>query len=221
MLLTDLLPTLFDGVVLRLTRRPLLPLERDGILTALVNSVGESVMRRVRSKSTRGIVYSGEIGEITTEDRFSDDWVSRTEIIEAMARSSGLDRELSEFALFLIENRVERLGPNGGSIVEIGKIHPAEARSEPEGDPFARLLYQLSDRDERSFELGRGWFSWRAPRHRHRNVVEISQIAAGFRVPRSYSITLCDGLAFRKKVLSRTVVILKPPAANEEASPSV
>jgi hypothetical protein len=221
MFLTDLLPTLFDGVVLRLTRRPLLALERDGILTALANSVGESVMRRVRSQSTRDIVYPGEIGEITTKDRFSDDWVSRTEIIEAMARSSGLDRELSEFALFLIENGVDRLGPNGGSIVEIGRIYPAEARSEPEGDPLARLLYQLSDWNERSFELGWGSFSWRAPRSRHRNVVEISQMAAAFRVPRSYSITLSDGLAFRKNVFSRTLVILRPPAANEEASRSV
>ncbi|MGV7216185.1 hypothetical protein [Bradyrhizobium sp. UFLA05-112] len=212
MFLTDLLPTLFDGFVLRLTRRPLLPIERDAVLTALVNCVGESVMRRVRSGSE--LNASGEITQISTADHFSDDWTSRMEIVEAIERSSGLGRELSELALFLIETSLDkRLGSDGDSIVEIGMVHIAEPRPPtPEVDIVQRLLSELSSVTASQLDHFRlALPGWSAARERTQRQLETLQIVASFRAPLSYSIVLSDGLAYKKKVISRVDVVLEPP----------
>jgi hypothetical protein len=99
MLLDDLLPSLFDSAVLRLTQRALLPVERSAVLTALVSSIAESVLRRIRSQEADKNFSSSEISDIETIDRFSDTRMSRAEIIEGISTSSDLDQALSEFAL--------------------------------------------------------------------------------------------------------------------------
>ncbi|MDH2400180.1 hypothetical protein QCM77_09545 [Bradyrhizobium sp. SSUT18] len=109
-----------------MTRRALLPVERNAVLTALVNSIGESVLRRIRSLEADKNFSPSEISDIETIDRFSDSRMSRAEIIEGIANSSGLDHALSEFALFLMEVRLDvALGLGSASVVGIGSIRAA------------------------------------------------------------------------------------------------
>jgi hypothetical protein len=152
--LLDLLPSLFYSAVLQLTRRPLLSVERNALLAALVNSIGESVMRRARDarghrkigqKSAKSAPAtpnddttsaSDDVTYIETFDRFSDEWIPRVKIIENMECSSGLDRRLSEFALFLIESRLDLLLSTGSPIiVGIGHVSPAKSMNEVRPSP--------------------------------------------------------------------------------------
>lgn len=116
-LLSNLLPPLFDAAVEALTRKKLLASERQGVLVALVNSIGTAVDRRAREGKKE------RIPEIETADRFSDEWISRSEIVYGIEDSSGLDQSLSELALTLIEASVEtRASVKPVNIVGIGKI---------------------------------------------------------------------------------------------------
>jgi hypothetical protein len=121
LLLIDLLPPLFDSAVQRLTRKPLLRVEREAILTALVNSIGESVMRRMRGADERE-----GIAKIVTADRFADEWMARSEILEGIERSSGVSRALADLAMFLIEYRLDTALNNHDnrevSIIGVGTI---------------------------------------------------------------------------------------------------
>jgi hypothetical protein len=202
MLLSDLLPALFDLVVLDTTGRALLPVEREGILDALVNCVGESVMRQARASA--GDI---EIQTIITDDRFSDKWISRTEVVGMMGQSSGLARELSEFALVLIESRLDvSIGDNGATISEIGTFHISSpspqmllklddyTRKWWLGDEFpfsARLT--LQEGIPSPFWLFRGW-----RRGSTSHLLEKALLFSSFRRSTPYNITLSKGLAYTR-----------------------
>jgi hypothetical protein len=122
----------------QVTRRRL-PVERSAILTALINSIGESVRRRVGDP-----LGSIPTPEITTSDRFTDEWMPRIEIIEANEQSSGFDRALSEFALFLMESRVDLLLSAGTiSIIGIGQIRANSSLQEM--SPTTQEIFQRLD----------------------------------------------------------------------------
>jgi hypothetical protein len=200
LLLDDLLPTLFDAAVLGVTGKALLPIERDAILTALVNSVGECVMRRLRNAGTEETAQ--EISVLETIDRFSDGLVSRVEIIEGIANSSGLDRACSELALFLMEARLDvELGRGEVAIAGIGSMratHPDRAQADT-----ARLHRRIDEiLDKPVAAPGSGLMTllgWPTDNRERRLLYEAQSIAM-FRNPVPCRIILAAGLAFKKEV---------------------
>jgi len=199
--LTDLLPSLFDSAVMRLTRRPLLPTEREAILTALVNSVGEAVLRRARQEGSSS--KPQEITAIDTFDRFSDEWMSRLEIVEGIHHSSGLGPTLSELALFLIESRLDLLlsTQDQTAIVGIGQIIPA--RSMLEIHPKAQEVFDLLYKAFNAASAPTGWrdglrrFLRLEDERPARCLVEKAQVISTLRQPLSYKIHLWESLAFK------------------------
>ncbi|MCC8960197.1 hypothetical protein H8B02_44380 [Bradyrhizobium sp. Pear77] len=206
MLLSDLLPALFDLVVLHSTGRALLSIEREGVLDALVNCVAESVMRQVRASDG-----DTQVGSIITDDHFSDKWISRTEIVDMLGQSSGLPRELSEFALVLIESRLDvRIDENGANISEIGAFNLVISPSQtaPNLADFTRSWWladealfrsQLTLREETlaPFWLFRGWRRGSTSR-----LLERALLYSSFRRAVPYNITLSKGLAYPRQHLS-------------------
>lgn len=198
LLLDDLLPTLFDATVLDATRQMLLPRERDAILTSIVNSVGECVLRRAQAigNDAKGLP---NIDAIDTFDRFSDRLMSRTEIIDGIANSSGLSRTLSELALFLMETRLDfALGSGGVSVAGIGAV--SAARPDELRTTTTRLQNRLDElfyRSNVSAVRGLGaLIRWQASERGERLLYE-APLLAMFRRPNPYRIALSDGLAFR------------------------
>jgi len=206
MLLSDLLPALFDLVVLHTTGRALLSVEREGILDGLVNCVAESVMRQVRTSN--GDI---QVTKITTDDHFSDERMSRTEIVDMLGQSSGLHRELSEFALVLIESRLDvRIGENGVNVGELGAINLGTGSSAAAPD-FVELTRSWWLADEPSFGtqltlredtpipfwLFRGW---RKGSRSH--LLERALLYSSFRRAIPYNITLSKELAYPRPPLS-------------------
>jgi hypothetical protein len=206
MLLSDLLPALFDLVVLHTTGRALLSVEREGILDALVNCVGESVMREVRASDG-----DTQVETITTDDHFSDKWISRTEIVDMLAQSSGLTRELSEFALVLIESRLDvGIGDNGTNVSEIGTFNLVSSPSQTAPDlvnstrswwladepPFSAQL-TLREGTLIPFWLFRGW-----RRGSMSHLLERALLYSSFRRAMPYNIILSKGLAYPRQRLS-------------------
>jgi hypothetical protein len=226
MFLTDLLPSIFDTVVLQLTRRELLWVERDAILTALVNCVGESVMRQVRAAPHP--VY---IESITTTDHFSDEWLARSEIVDSIDKSSGLGRELAEFALFLLEIRLDlNAGENGLKIAEIGTMSPIKSRSrggELDLQEITRRLWfaflQESPDVESQFYLTEflQGAAFALPKNlaqtlgRRRNsarrLLEASQLIASLGRQEPYKIFLSDGVSYKQRGFFYQPVQLGPP----------
>ena len=203
MFLTDLLPFVFDSVVLHATGRRALPIEREAVLNALVNSVGESVMRGVRASASSDI----QVVEITTIDHFSDEWMSRAEIMAMIERSSGLSQELSELALLLIEARLDLsvYSDNGAEIQEIGTFNSIDPLSDHElreftswwiryfGDAFARYAHESFREQGLLLRVARGGFrpgrgiidlirdiALVASIHREPNVMEVNPSLANF-----------------------------------------
>jgi hypothetical protein len=200
LLLDDLLPTLFDAAVLGVTGKALLPIERDAILTALVNSVGECVMRRLRKAGTEE--KAQEVSVLETIDRFSDGLVSRVEIIEGIANSSGLDRACSELALFLMEARLDvELGRGEVSIAGIGSMratHPDRAQADTAR--LHRRIDEILDKPVAAPGSGlRALLGWPADNRERRLLYEAQSIAM-FRNPVPCRIILAAGLAFKKEV---------------------
>ncbi|MEY9543103.1 lysophospholipase L1-like esterase [Bradyrhizobium diazoefficiens] len=209
-LLDDLLPSLFDSAVLRLTRRALLSVERNAVLTALVNSVGESVLRRIRSLEADKNYSSSEISDIETIDRFSDSRMSRAEIIECIANSSGLDQALCEFALFLMEVRLDvALSLGSASVAGIGRIRTVGAVDElriKTAKIQDRIGQALLASEVTSFP--RFALPWSSDRAMQRLLDEASLITT-FRDPLPCKIALAEGLAFVRE--SREAEFVRRP----------
>lgn len=225
-LLDDLLPTLFDSTVAKLTRKKLLSVEREGIVTALVNSVGESVLRRIREADTDGYKNPESVFHIETTDRFSDGWISRVEIVDNIDRSSGLGATLSELALFFIESRLDTFLAGGEvTVVSIGRIKIDPTMSEIRSE--VRQLLQLkknyleleTPHRDRAVAKGRSlvfadafamvknplqvindfWSSFWTDQDLGLPLLEQAQSITAFRRPLSYNIELSDGLAFNRE----------------------
>ncbi len=229
MLLTDLLPSFFDSVVLRLTGRGLLKAERDAILAALVNCVGESVMRRVRAKS-----YGSNIDTIATEDHFSDQWISRPEIIDTIKKSSGLNLELSEFALFLLEACLDlNAADEGITIREIGSFMPLEPTDLRGSELENFLQHWLSYFDEYRVHSALAnldalrslyrWLPWqlnplrillRPQPHDKKFFRDMLETSARIRLRLPYQITLSEDLAYKQRDVSYSVVEIRPTVDN-------
>ncbi|MGY4627232.1 hypothetical protein [Bradyrhizobium sp. USDA 4486] len=206
MLLSDLLPALFDLVVLHTTGRALLSVEREGLLDGLVNCVAESVMRQIRT-SNENI----QVTKITTDDHFSDERMSRTEIVDMMGQSSGLSRELSEFALVLIESRLDvRIGENGVDVGELGAINwgvglSATAPNFVEvtrswwlaGEPAIDTQIALRQDTLIPLWLFRGW-----RRGGTSHLLERALLYSSFRRTVPYNITLSKALVYPRPPLS-------------------
>jgi hypothetical protein len=230
MFLTDLLPSFFDSVVLRMTRRKLLPVEREAVLSALVNCVGESVMRRVRATSDTNYIET-----ITTDDHFSDEWTSRAEIINAIAKSSGLSEELSEFALFLLETRLDLSATHDKiAIHEIGAFKPLAQSGldfefvyrlwtayfddfvvrpgELASTAVARLRSLSPPPDRPLVRAARVLFG--LPEYGARRFLEVSKIATSFRRRSPYQIILSDGVAYSQRYPSFNVVEIRSTPEN-------
>jgi hypothetical protein len=219
MFLTDLLPFVFDSVVSHATGRSVLPIEREAVLNALVNSVGESVMRRVRASASSDI----QVVEITTVDHFSDEWMSRAEIMAMIGRSSGLSLELSELALLLIEARLDlSVFDDGADIQEIGTFNLIDSSSDHElrqltsrwinyfGDAFAHYAHDFREQ-ALLLRVARGGFR---PGRGIRPLIERGQAYSTFRRPTRYKIKLSKELAYTKQALSHSLVPLTPTSEN-------
>lgn len=182
----DLLPSIFNTTVAEYTDSRLLPVEREGTLLALLNSVRWSVHRR-----------GGEPvwdSQIVTGDRFSDEWMSRTEIVERIENSSGLDSAMSAFALWLIESRVDSIiAKDEAILVGLGRIRRTESPVEraPLALPFERIPDLLFD----DRELG----PWRQrPAPHVRRLLQFAETSVAFRPALPYRITLSDNFMFKE-----------------------
>lgn len=207
--LDDLLPSLFDSMVLQFTQRALLSVERNAILTALVNGLGEAVMRRVRDAEAAardaGPPGSKDITRIETFDRFSDEWMSRLEIVESIACSSGLDRSLSELALFLMECRLDSmLSIENSTVVGIGQISPGRSVHEirpTSQEVFNRLdkaLMESFSETPGAMEIWRRLFGKNETKRSAQRLIDEAQLTAMLREPLSYKILLAETLAFKR-----------------------
>jgi hypothetical protein len=230
--LIDLLPLVFDAVVLRFTRRVLLPIERNAILTALVNSVGESVIRRVgndgeaREPEAAAATKPKDITQIETFDRFSDEWVSRLEIIESIEFSSGLDRSLSELALFLMECRLDTLLAVGDSgIVGIGQISPL--RSVNETRPASLEIFNRLDKAASLSEtlgsqgIWRRLFGMTQAKRSALRLMEEAQRISMQREPLPCTIVLAKTLAFKRDECVPKKIKIQVPEKNRVIDPKV
>jgi hypothetical protein len=118
--ISDLLPVFFDRAINEITGKPLLPIEHDAVWVAILNSVRWSFLR---SDEMPHIAERGTDPAIHTADRFSTGKLSRDEIVERILHSSGLDRALSQFALSLVELRLDfLLATNAEHIVSIESL---------------------------------------------------------------------------------------------------
>jgi hypothetical protein len=233
--LTDLLPSLFDSIVLRLTQRPLLTAERNAILTALVNGIGESVLRRIQhaalvegaSTSTKEVAAaaptSKDVTEIETADRFSDEWMPRLEIVHGIEYSSGLDHTLSEFALFLMECRLDAMLAAGSSaIAGLGEISAGRSVYEvhPTSQEVLNLLDQASARPAAA-ERGSLWrfFFGEQTDDAARYLVEKAQLIASMRQPLSCKIALAETLAYKSDNRIAKVIDIKVSEDNRVIDP--
>jgi hypothetical protein len=112
--MSQFLPLLFDTIVLQSTPHKLLAVEREAILTSIINCIGESVMREARASDTLG---SKGISTLLTLDRFSNQWMTRAEFVQSIQFACGLDQALSDLALFFVEMRLDLLLRQGGTLI--------------------------------------------------------------------------------------------------------
>jgi len=77
--------------------------ELDAVLTGLYNSIRWSVLRRAESEQELG-----NITELPPTEGFASKWMERSEIIERIGDTSGLDDKMAEACLDIVEQMVER-----------------------------------------------------------------------------------------------------------------
>jgi hypothetical protein len=212
----DLLPDLFDIVVKQWTGWRLRPEQRAVIPSILINCVGEAVLRRVQHElrsRDRDASLSEDITIIVTADRFSEEWLSRREIIDVLEYASGVPHELAALALTLIEFRVDgllfrqpRVTISGLGTVAFSKDVPSDVP----GDRPWRDWRLLALRD---FETGSQFprvFGWRA---RSALIDGLLACEAG-REGRPYVIELAPSLAIRTETRERRELEIAPSDAN-------
>jgi hypothetical protein len=200
--LSELLPSLFDRAVQTLSGKSLLPAEKEAVLTGVTNSVQWSVLRRARGSENGERVFKVE--SLETTDRFGSNWMSRSEIVNRLSVSSGLDAPLAALSLFLIEMRIDQFLMTRQEVTVAG-VGTVAATKEYQENSFRS--YDLRYEFDRRYSVvirglsneGRA-FTWHAAYRRARsamegllNWVEIAE-AFGGTVP--YNITLAPHLVF-------------------------
>jgi hypothetical protein len=213
--LSDLLPLIYDTLVKQCTHKELLPLERESILQAIINSVRWSVVRRGRADEEGESSLSQSVLELNTADRFSNAWMSRTEIIERIRHSSGLDESLSHLALTLMEARLDlALTANEVSIEGIGEIVIYEESKYKEHQSNIESTYNmilretlLSHKNKRRSLLE---FLRRKPALYLTEFIEMLEMIAAFRQPLPYQIKVSSHLMVSHQALSQSRVIELP-----------
>lgn len=197
--LTELIPPLFDSAVQSHTQRVLLPAEKEAILIGVVNSMRWSVLRRARGVENSEQVFKVEYLE--TSDRFDNHWMPRSEIVNRLSVSSGLDVSLASLSLFFIEMRIDLfLMSNEDLFVEgLGTFTIPKDRF-----PFYEFRRDIERRYSEvlwALHGERNVFSWSAPsslrtRSGMARLLEWVEISGAFAHPAPYNIALAPHLVF-------------------------
>lgn len=199
----DLLPPLCHRIVESRTGKRLWPTQSNAILVTLVNCLQNSILREAACQHEKDPT---PITTFTTSDHFANSRMSRAEIVGDIAAAAGLNNEIADFSLLLIEMRID-LALAAAEVVSVEHLGVFNAyRDDPvhHGEParsyfspeFEHITNLLREDTGGLADVVRSWFGNNSSR-RLKVLYDTLEILPMFRRLMRYRIDLVDELRYR------------------------